>query len=354
MEVKSSNFSYQIKSDDHYLRALKNRRVIIFDSKVKKHCLELFPNEAICIEIEILEEKKNLDSLKNILTSMAKSGVNRNDHIIAVGGGALQDLVTLAASIYMRGIEWHFVPTTLMSMLDSCIGGKSSINVGPYKNLVGNFYPPRTILINPTFLSTLSNVEIASGLAEGLKICFARSKENSVRFEKFTSEWRASKDTQLILSAIFLSLESKKWFVEIDEFDKKERRLLNFGHSFGHALESATNYSVPHGIGVFIGMYAAVHRSDQFEACATLSRYIENEIRNIVRTFPKIQIDKEKFQDAMKRDKKNSDKLQILILPDASGGLVESKFEITSMNLDLCFSSLIFALDKLGFRHEIL
>lgn len=354
MEVKSRNFTYKIKSNDDHLRLHNNRHVVVFDANVKKRCLELFPNESLYIEIEILEEKKNLDSLTNVLLLMAEKGVTRDDHIIAVGGGALQDIVTLAASIYMRGIEWHFVPTTLMSMLDSCIGGKSSINVGQYKNLVGNFYPPRTILIDPQFLLTLNSVEIASGLAEGIKICYARGKESAIRFEELTNKWKSSKNHEFILSAIFLSLESKKWFVEIDEFDKKERRLLNFGHSFGHALESASNYSVPHGIGVFIGMYAAVIRSNQFEACETLNRYIENETRGTANLIPKFGIDSVKFLEAMKRDKKNSEKNQVLILPQASGTLAESNFEISPKNLDLCLSSLILALDKLGFKYEVL
>lgn len=354
IEVKSSFFSYQIKSGENYLSKIKNRRVIIFDTKVKKRCLELFPNESLCIEIEILEERKNLDSLANILESLAKLGANREDQVIAVGGGALQDLVTLAASIYMRGIQWHFVPTTLMSMLDSCIGGKSSINVGKYKNLVGNFYPPRTILIEPTFLSTLNTLDIASGLAEGIKICYARGPETSLKFESLTNKWKLSQKTSDIQSAIFLSLESKKWFVEIDEFDKKERRLLNFGHSFGHALESATNYSVPHGIGVFIGMYAAILRSNEIPACETLKRYILNEISEPAALVPRFQFDTEIFVEAMKRDKKNTEQYQLLILPNASGTLIESKFEINTKNLEMCLKSLISALDELGFSYEIL
>ena len=354
IEVKSSLFSYPILSNPEKFLLSDKRNVIIYDKNVQQRCLELFPSQAFYIEIEILEEKKNLESVQNILASMAAYGVTRNDQIIAVGGGALQDLVTLTASIYMRGIDWHFVPTTLMSMLDSCIGGKSSINLGEYKNLIGNFYPPKMILIDPEFLTTLNSIDIASGLAEGVKICFAAGKDTASKFENLSNEWKSSQSSDSILEAIFLCLHSKKWFVEVDEFDKKERKLLNFGHSFGHALESASGFAIPHGVGVFIGMYSAILRSNQVDSCKNLSNYIESETKAITGLIPKFQFDAEVFLDALKRDKKNSELQQLLILPDESGRLIEAIFEISSANLEICLNSLTTALSKLGFEYEVL
>lgn len=354
VHVNSSQFSYFIGTDFEKLNLSGKRNVLIVDRNVRERCLELFPEQDFYIELVINEEGKSIDSVKNILTSLAEFGITRGDQIIAVGGGALQDLVTLSASIYMRGIDWHFVPTTLMSMLDSCIGGKSSINLGEYKNLIGNFYPPKMILIDPGFLTTLNSIDIASGLAEGVKICFAAGKETASKFENLSNEWKSSGSSDSILEAIILCLHSKKWFVEVDEFDKKERKLLNFGHSFGHALETASGFAIPHGVGVFIGMYSAILRSNQVDSCKDLSNYIESETKAITGLIPKFQFDSKKFLDAMKRDKKNSELQQLLILPDNSGKLIEATFEISSVNLGMCLNSLTSALSKLGFDYEVL
>ena len=353
IEIKSSLFTYPILSDLKEFLSSEKRSVVIYDENVRQRCLELFPSQAFYLEIEILEEKKNLESVQSILTSMATCGVTRDDRIIAVGGGALQDLVTLAASVYLRGIDWHYVPTTLMSMLDSCIGGKSSINLGEYKNLVGNFYPPKSILIDPIFLSTLDKIDIAAGLAEGVKICFAFDNEKFLEFQKSTNNWKSKSDERDILKAIFMSLESKKWFIEVDEFDKKERKLLNFGHSFGHALESASGYAIPHGIAVFVGMYAAILRADSIHCCKELCDYISSEVQVVNSAIPKFQLDSTKFLEAMKRDKKNSDTQQLLILPSNRGKLVESYFEINSENLELCLKATLISLNTLGFNHEV-
>jgi len=353
IEVKSSFFSYPILTNQKKFLSSDKRSVVIYDKNVRQRCLELFPSQAFYIGIEILEEKKNLESVQSILTSMATYGVTRNDQVIAVGGGALQDLVTLAASIYMRGIDWHYVPTTLMSMLDSCIGGKSSINLGEYKNMVGNFYPPKSILIDPNFLSTLDKIDIAAGLAEGVKICFAFNNEKFLEFQKSTNNWKSKSDEREILKAIFLSLESKKWFIEVDEFDKKERKLLNFGHSFGHALESASGYSLPHGIAVFVGMYAAILRADSIHSCKELCDYISSEVQVINSAIPKFQLNSTKFIEAIKRDKKNSDTQQLLILPSNRGNLVEFYFEINSENLEFCLKATLLSLNTLGLNYEV-
>jgi 3-dehydroquinate synthase len=156
----------------------------------------------------------------------------------------------------MRGVEWEYLPTTLLAMVDSCIGGKSSINVGPYKNLVGTFHPPTHIRIDPRLVETLPTEAKLSGLLEACKICFCRGSNTFVDYLSLQPSPTMG-DAQ-IQGVIELSLSAKKWFIEIDEFDQADRLLLNFGHTFGHAIEAASDFRVAHGIAVGIGMLCAL------------------------------------------------------------------------------------------------
>ncbi len=160
------------------------------------------------------------------------------------------------ASVYMRGLQWAYIPTTLLAMCDSCIGGKSSINVGPYKNLVGTFHPPAAIMIDPGLVSTLSLEQTVSGLVEACKICYCRG---TAAFQEYLDLKPSPSMTEgQIEQAVLLSLSSKKWFIEIDEFDRAQRLLLNFGHTFGHAIEGASHFRISHGIAVGVGMLCAI------------------------------------------------------------------------------------------------
>ena len=148
------------------------------------------------------------------------------------------------------------IPTTVLAMVDSCIGGKSSINVGPYKNLVGTFHPPQRVLIDPVLAETLPDDQKASGLIEAAKICFCKGEEAFARHISYGPSVKMS--VEALEQVIVNSLLAKKWFIEIDEFDKKERLLLNFGHTFGHAIEGATHFAVSHGIAVGLGVLCAI------------------------------------------------------------------------------------------------
>jgi 3-dehydroquinate synthase len=255
-----------------------------------------------------------------VLVEMKNAGLARGDLVVAVGGGVIQDVATLTSSLYMRGVDWIYVPTTLMAMADSCIGGKSSINAGGIKNLVGNFHPPKRILVDPIFIETLPEEAIVSGLAEAVKICFARGAESFEAFvalpESITPG--ANAGTAALIEHV---LESKKWFVEIDELDKAERQLLNFGHSFGHAWESACGYSVQHGVGVAAGVLAAIRHPSAAvtpltvrlaDYCTALLRRVQPQVRAALNST-----DWDIFRTALAADKKNSRSLLRLVLPAA-------------------------------------
>jgi 3-dehydroquinate synthase len=300
------------------------------------------------------EQSKNFETCLDILEQLANQNVQRDYVIYAIGGGIIQDITTLTASLYMRGLNWIFIPTTLMSMMDSCIGGKSSINLGKFKNLVGNFYPPSQIFIDTKFVGTLSNVDISSGISEGLKITYAKSNETFLSFCKSITNWRNSLDPTHLEHAISTSLQAKKWFIEIDEFDRKERKLLNFGHSFGHALESASDFRVPHGIGVLLGMKAAIYESGNTESCLDLLRYIDQELDFSKFESTDFSVSRDRFVSALKRDKKNSKSSQVLILPDFSGGLSVVERPLNEANLQNCWNSMLLSLEESGLSFEVL
>jgi 3-dehydroquinate synthase len=207
-------------------------------------------------------------------------------------------------------------------MVDSCIGGKSSINIGGIKNLVGNIYPPKRILIGTDFCNTLSKADLNAGLAEAAKICFCKGNAEFQEFLRLTD----LQDDVALKDLIEFVLSTKKWFIEIDEFDKKERQLLNFGHTFGHALEVASNYEVAHGLAVALGMQAAI----AFESNNRETSSIENQLfdylmnllqqANVTATVSEL-FDVKKFKESFSNDKKHSSDVFRIILPNSHGGV---------------------------------
>lgn len=206
------------------------------------------------ISLAATENVKTLESVARVIEAMRSAGATRSSHLYAVGGGIIQDVGTFAASCYMRGIRWSYFPTTLLGMVDSCIGGKSSINVGPFKNIAGNFYPPDRVCIDTTFCASLPPAQVIEGLCEAVKICFASTDDTFERYLEVADPRPASADAATLKRIIAITLAAKKRFIEEDEFDTGIRLLLNFGHTFGHALEGASHYRISHGVAVGLGM----------------------------------------------------------------------------------------------------
>jgi len=319
IQIESSFGSYPIAFRSLHSVNFENHYFIV-DQTVRQ---QITMSEEKCIFINANEANKTLGSAEEVMIKLSAKGMTKDNVLVVIGGGYLQDIGTLVASLYMRGVKWVYIPTTLAAMGDSCIGGKSSINAGGVKNLVGNFYPPKEIFIDTTFVSTLPNLELIAGFSEIIKICFAKSADTFSQCLQLINQWQSDADQQTIAEIIRLSLLSKQYFVEADEFDVGMRRLLNFGHSFGHALESASDYKIPHGVAVLIGMIAASQHplskttlttrmliDSCLSFCKTVKTEIENEISGVNYT---------KFSQALAKDKKNSNTDLVLILPMTSG-----------------------------------
>lgn len=206
------------------------------------------------------ETAKSYAALEPVFLDLLGRGLRRNGVLVVVGGGVLQDVGCFIASVLARGLRWELVPTTLLAQADSCIGSKSSINIGPYKNQLGTFYPPHRILIAADFLQTLPFDEIRSGLGEVIKLQLLSGREG---FEELMLELDGFREKpqsdrlSLLAKWVGRSLDVKQPFIEHDEFDRGPRLLLNYGHTFGHAFESVTDFGIPHGIAVVLGILTA-------------------------------------------------------------------------------------------------
>ncbi len=203
--------------------------------------------EAIICTIEQGEDSKSMEGLSKLLQMMLTNNFSRRDCVVAVGGGVVGDLSGFTASTYMRGIDFYNIPTTLLSQIDSSIGGKTAINFGGVKNIVGAFYQPKKVLIDPGLLGTLPNRQISNGLAEAIKMALTSDKDLFEIFE--------TKDIKENLDEIIIrSLTIKKNVVEQDEKEAGLRKILNFGHTIGHGIESSMFGQMYHGECVALGM----------------------------------------------------------------------------------------------------
>lgn len=260
------------------------------------------------ILVEANEQSKVIETALEICEKMTNIPAKRNAVLVSIGGGIIQDITGFAANILYRGIKWIFVPTTLLAQSDSCIGGKTSLNYHKYKNLLGTFYPPDIIYICPEFVNTLSQADFESGMGEVIKFNIMRGKEGIEHIESSMS-LLMKRESNAVKEAIQNSLEFKKDFIEKDEFDKGERIKLNFAHTFGHAVETVTNYQIPHGTAVAIGMIMAdsisAERGLLKKETARKSEKLLQQVIHI--NFLVMDKPKEEFIQAMRKDKKQID-----------------------------------------------
>ncbi len=268
--------------------------------------------------LEASEAGKSLDRFPGYVEHLVSRGVRRGHLLVAIGGGIMQDITCFLAATLLRGLTWHFYPTTLLAQADSCIGSKSSINVGSAKNILGTFTPPEEVFVSTRVLRTLRDEDVRSGIGEMLKV---HAIEGPDSFDRIAADYEGIlTDDGVMIGYIRDSLAIKKRLIEIDEFDRGPRNVMNYGHTFGHAIESATDYLVPHGIAVTIGMDMA-----NFVALrlgVTSSRHVER-MKGVLRKnasgFTNLPVPVERFFAALLKDKKHTDDGLKLILPDGDG-----------------------------------
>ncbi len=259
IKSRDKNYTVFFKNDLEFLENLKRQKGIwVIDQTV--HTLYKKYFDAINTDSVILlatsEEQKTIEGAVRLYRGLIAKNMKRTRPLISVGGGVTQDVTGFVASTLYRGLRWIYVPTTLLAQADSCIGSKTSLNFDTSKNLIGTFYAPDEVYISSAFLKTLRPLEFYSGFGEIVKLQLMRARQPK-GLRLIADRLNLNKHPDTLIELIYDSLLIKKRYIEKDEFDTGERRLLNYGHCFGHALESASKFSIPHGLAVVMGMLFA-------------------------------------------------------------------------------------------------
>lgn len=313
MIIHSRFKDYEVHIEDtldflYDLAESQNAEFVIDENvyKLYKRYFKKIPDTRLYL-VEAIEEKKVVETALAICEKMTEIPAKRNACLISIGGGIIQDITGFVANILYRGISWTFVPTTLLASCDSCIGGKTSLNYKKFKNLLGTFYPPDELYICPQFFKTLTQKDFESGLGEVVKFNIMAGAQGLKNIED-NIEKLLLRDESTLNRFIESSLEFKKEFIEIDEFDRGERIKLNFAHTFGHAIETVTNYEIPHGTAVAIGMIMANYISNKRGILDSITaQRSENVLLKVIHIQTKLlEYPFEQFIAAMRKDKKQT------------------------------------------------
>ena len=277
------------------------------------------------------EKSKNVSTTLAIVERLIELGTDRSSALLALGGGVVGDMTGFIASTFMRSVPYINVPTTLMAQVDSSIGGKTAIDLQEGKNLLGTFYQPRGVFIDVKFLDTLPETEFYNGLAEVMKYGIIEDIELFHFLEEHVNDIKG-RDYGVLVKIIESSCRIKKGIVEIDERDNGLRRILNFGHTIGHAVEAESTYTISHGVAVSLGMAAAVRVSEKlYDFPGEERNRIENlmETLGLPRRIPH-SVSTDGILSRLKMDKKKEGKMIHFVLlkkmgmPFINGGVPES------------------------------
>lgn len=269
------------------------------------------------------EASKNLETFSDLLRQLARTGFDRGDALIALGGGVTGDLTGFVAASYMRGIPFIQIPTTLLSQVDSSVGGKTGVDIPEGKNLVGAFYQPRVVYIDTAVLTTLPLSEYTSGLAEVIKYGVIQDEEFFGFLERQV-ELILRLDRDTIQEMIHTCCKIKAEVVAGDERESDRRRILNFGHTIGHAVEATSDYSISHGEAVAMGMVAALRLAVRGGLC---ERQDGGRVATLIHNYGlpteiPHQLDRDRIKNFLKSDKKTIGNRVFYVLPTRIGDVV--------------------------------
>ena len=323
------------------IHPIGNRYCIVSDDNVAslygQDLLESLKKKGIGVEQITFpqgEANKNLQTVADLASQLAGLRFDRGDALIALGGGVAGDIAGFLASMYMRGIPFVQVPTTLLAQVDSSVGGKTGVDLPEGKNLVGAFYQPRAVFIDPDVLATLPREELLGGLAEVIKYGVIWDRE-FFDFLETEREKILSLQDEALLPMLARCCEIKAQVVEEDEREGGLRRILNFGHTIGHAVEAASNFRLIHGLAISIGMRAAADlavRGGYFQPGEAERIRLLLKDYGLPVTIPD-DLDRSLIREFLQRDKKNVAGKIFFVLPTTIGKVIVTS-EVAPADLD--------------------
>ncbi len=321
-EQAPASFLYQFLSAKKVLLVADSNTAGIFAEKYLSE-LKQAPAEVTLSVFPAGEASKNLSTVENICRDAVRAGLDRSSVFAALGGGVCGDMTGLAAALYMRGTRFVQIPTTLLAMVDSSVGGKTGVDLPEGKNLIGAFFQPKAVLIDPSNLKTLPPRQLSNGFAEMVKTAMILDGALFEHLESAAEELFRLADDAPLTEVIARCCELKAEVVSSDEKESGRRAILNFGHTFGHALESVTGYkNFEHGEAVSVGMCMA---ADLAVSEGLISREEADRLENLLKAFHLpvsavgLGLTSEKLLQAMQHDKKNSGGKIRVVLPDRIG-----------------------------------
>ncbi len=293
--------------------------IILTDRNVNDLYSRFFPSFPVIV-IESGERFKTLATVEFIYNELLKLEADRSTFLLGIGGGVICDIAGFAASTFMRGINFGFVSTTLLSQVDASVGGKNGVNLGEYKNLIGVFNQPDFVLCDYSMFKTLAEREYISGLAEVIKYGFIHDESILALFEEQGDAIR-QREKELVHELIWRSVNIKKKVVEEDEFEGGLRRILNFGHTFGHAIEKA--HDLLHGEAVAYGMLVALYISEKEAGLDPEESARAKGLIISTGLIRKVNLDLSRINVIFRKDKKKSGNKIRFILIDFIGHAIE-------------------------------
>ncbi len=296
--------------------------VVVTDDTVGPLHADKVKGATAVIQVPTGERFKTLDTIRTIYDELFENGLDRKGTLVALGGGVVGDMVGFAAATFMRGIDFVQCPTTVLSMVDASVGGKTGVDMPQGKNLVGAFKQPTAVFADMDSLKTLPQVEISSGFAEIVKHGLINDPDLFQSFE--ADSWQLALDNpstiiDTLQTIIARAIQVKIDVVQEDPYEKGRRATLNYGHTFGHAIEQVTQFEVRHGEGVAMGMVAAANMSARLGYCdETLQGRIEAVLEKVnLPTRIPAHLDPELLYEVMHKDKKTAvGKVRFILIRD--------------------------------------
>lgn len=343
MLIKSSFGPYNVQFLNTFEEAMpylkkQNFRGALVDDFVYQRYLsqpDILPTANV-FRITPNEQAKQYRAMEAVFEWMCQSRFDRESELLAIGGGTIQDVATYVSAVFHRGIRWTFVPTTLLAQADSCIGGKCGLNVTSFKNQVGLVYPPKHIYSVNSLLNSLTRNDLISGMGEIIKIAVTGRWSFWDQYRSMVSGRRIE---ELKFDEIIpLALRAKRYVIEKDEMELSYRKVLNYGHTLGHAIEASSDFSVPHGVAVILGVKAVSRLGEIWKITPKdLSADIQSECDWLLKQYDSsIQFNVSSAISMIKHDKKtHGNRATFIVLAEIGKHQFVSKDIDDELSVDL-------------------